>query len=66
MPQKIVVDDCVKQWGLIKLIHIVVFFALNYVHCLLQVISFCMLLFNKEFAAIDCWCYFMDLLVYSS
>jgi len=50
MPKKFLVDDHVKQWGLIKLIHIVVFFVLNYVHCLLQVISFVVLLFNNEFA----------------
>jgi hypothetical protein len=54
------------MWNIIKLINSLVFFVLNYVHCLLQVISFCMLLFNKEFATIDCWCYFMDSLVYTS
>jgi hypothetical protein len=63
----IVVDDPVKKWGLIKLIlDQVVSFVLNYVHCLLQVISFCMLLFNKEFATLDYCCYFMDLLLYIS
>jgi hypothetical protein len=59
------VGDILKQRGLIELIHVVVSFV-NCVHCLLQVISFCMF-FKREFAIGKCCCrYFMDLLVYIS
>ncbi len=45
------ISDHVEHRGFDQTFHVVVFFVLNYVHCLLQVISFYMLFFNKEFVS---------------
>jgi hypothetical protein len=48
-----------------EFIHIVTFFVLQFVYCLLQVNSFC-LLFMKELATLKCWYFLMFLFVYVS
>jgi hypothetical protein len=65
MPKLLVVGDDVKHESLLKFIHIVTFFVLQCVYCLLQVISFC-LVFMKELATLKCSCFLMFLFVYVS
>ncbi len=64
MPKVSMVGEILKQRGLVECIRVIVSFD-NCVHCLLQVISFCMF-FKREFVIAKCCCYFTDLLVYIS
>jgi hypothetical protein len=65
IPKLLVVGDHGKHESLLEFIHIVTFFLFQCVYCLLQVNSFC-LLFMKELATLQCWCFLMFLFVYVS